>query len=614
MDPTPQPATPEPPAPVDAREAITPGRKISWLALMFLLVMPAVLAAGFAGVQFVPHWIMADLLHLEGLALFGALLAVAGTVAFVLGRAGLRRGWPRRGVLIAGWCLVGLGGLGLCAALWNVRRTSQTKVVQGNLRQLMAAADQYYLETGGIFATYDDLVGDTRYIKSITPVAGEDYRTLSPIRQDHNDELRVKLPDGRVINLYAPPDVPDGLHVTESGDLRFETTYRDKVPDGPARVVNKQGQVVSSANYVEGRIVGPCWYLGKDLNASANRRPELLGQEKLAAQDFKGAEADFTRALAAEPIYENYIGRADARLGQGLLDPAIADYLAAKNVLGGQLRNSDLPKLQQAYARQNADRKARDAAASVDAAAREVTRLKLADLFKQGFGLLQARNYVAAEAIFTQIIQLEPNVTGFARRSDARYELGDLDGTLADLNEAIRLSKPAPPYVFFKRAWFYRLKNDLPGAAADFRMVAGAQPNDVKYGSDACHAACWLYLVECERGQNQAAAEELARTVAQVDRLGSTKRIWYRLEADLLLGRITEEQLMAQVASPADKQGDPDRFQALFFAGMLHQRAGDTAGALDRFRRALETTYTQQFVPDVLEARRAVAAAGPAGK
>jgi lipoprotein NlpI len=164
-----------------------------------------------------------------------------------------------------------------------------------------------------------------------------------------------------------------------------------------------------------------------------------------------------------------------------------------------------------------------------------------------------------------------------------------------------------------QRAWLYRLKNDLPGAAAEFRAVVGASPNDINRRGETCHAACWLYLVECERGQDQAAAEELARTVAQVDRLGPTTQVWYRLEADLLLGRITEEQLMAKVAIPADQPGESNRFQALFFAGMLHRRAGDTAGALDRFRRALQTTYAQQFVPDVREARRAVAA-GPAGK
>jgi tetratricopeptide (TPR) repeat protein len=380
------------------------------------------------------------------------------------------------------------------------------------------------------------------------------------------------------------------------------------VPDGPSRVVTKKGQVVSSANYVEGHIVGPCWYLGKDLNSPANRPPDVLGREKLAAQDFLGAESDFTRALAAEPSYENYAGRADARLGRGLFDPAIADYLAAMKAGGGRLQDQDLLKLKQAYTQQSARRKTQGDAAGAAAADLAVARLNLPALFTQASNLVRASDYAAAEAIYTRIIQIQPGAAGFSRRSDVRFELGDLDGTLADLNEAIRLSKPPPAFDFLKRAWLYRLKNDLPGAAAEFRTVAGAQPNNVNYRGEACHAACWLYLVECERGQNQAAAEELARTAAQVDRFGPTTGVWYRLEADLLLGRITEEQLMAKVAIPADQFGEANRFQALFFAGMLHQRAGDTTGALDRFRRALQTTYAHQFVPDVLEARRAVAA------
>jgi tetratricopeptide (TPR) repeat protein len=519
----------------------------------------------------------------------------------------------RRKILSIAFMLVLVIGLFVFLALQKARQSSQSMVVQCNLRALQAAADQYYLENGVIYATYDDLVGPSRYIKALNPVTGEDYRSLGPIRQDHVEELRIKLPDGRVIDLYEPPGVPDGLQVVEFNNLRFETTYRRGWPDGPSRVVTKQGQVLSSANYVEGHIVGPCWYLGRDLNSPASRPPDALGREKLAAKNFAGAESDFTRAVATEPSYDNYVGRANARLGQGRFDPAIADYLAAMKAGGGRLQDSDLLKLKQAYAQQGAQRKAQGDAAGAAADDLAIARLNLPSLFAQAANRVLAKDYAAADALYTRIIQIQPGAAGYSKRSDVRFELGDLDGTLADLNEAIRLSPAPPSFYFLQRAWLYRLKNDLPGAAAEFRAVVGASPNDINRRGETCHAACWLYLVECERGQDQAAAEELARTVAQVDRLGPTTQVWYRLEADLLLGRITEEQLMAKVAIPADQPGESNRFQALFFAGMLHRRAGDTAGALDRFRRALQTTYAQQFVPDVREARRAVAA-GPAGK
>ena len=81
-------------------------------------------------------------------------------------------------------------------AFQKVRTASQEKVVMNNLRQLAAAADQYYLETGKKRATYDDLVGPDKYIRQLNPVAGEDYRQ---IQFEENHPLRVQLPSGQVI-------------------------------------------------------------------------------------------------------------------------------------------------------------------------------------------------------------------------------------------------------------------------------------------------------------------------------------------------------------------------------------------------------------------------------
>ncbi len=85
-------------------------------------------------------------------------------------------------------------------AFQKVRTASQEKAVLNNLRQLEAAAEQYYIETNARTATYDDLVGPTRYLKVINPVVGEDYRTLRFVR---GQPLRLALPDGRVVQ--QPP-------------------------------------------------------------------------------------------------------------------------------------------------------------------------------------------------------------------------------------------------------------------------------------------------------------------------------------------------------------------------------------------------------------------------
>ncbi|MBL9188141.1 MAG: hypothetical protein JNK23_11715 [Opitutaceae bacterium] len=82
----------------------------------------------------------------------------------------------------------------------KVQTSSQEKAVLNNLRMLAAAADQHYLETGTTTATYDQLVGPRLYIKSLTPVAGENYRA---IRFVQGRPISVRLRDGRMVN-YAP--------------------------------------------------------------------------------------------------------------------------------------------------------------------------------------------------------------------------------------------------------------------------------------------------------------------------------------------------------------------------------------------------------------------------
>lgn len=73
--------------------------------------------------------------------------------------------------------------------------------VLNNLRQLSAAADQYFLEHGVSEVTYDRLVGPEKekYIKAIVPVDGEDYRS---IRLVQGKGLEVRTRQGFVVS-YA---------------------------------------------------------------------------------------------------------------------------------------------------------------------------------------------------------------------------------------------------------------------------------------------------------------------------------------------------------------------------------------------------------------------------
>lgn len=96
---------------------------------------------------------------------------------------------------------VGLLAAMAIPAFQKVRTASQEKAILNNLRMLAAAADQYYLETGKTTAGFDDLVGPTKYVKSVESVMGEDYRR---IRFALDLPLRVTLPGGRVMQYPMP--------------------------------------------------------------------------------------------------------------------------------------------------------------------------------------------------------------------------------------------------------------------------------------------------------------------------------------------------------------------------------------------------------------------------
>ncbi|HLP08079.1 MAG TPA: hypothetical protein VK178_07925 [Opitutaceae bacterium] len=98
---------------------------------------------------------------------------------------------------------VTIGALAAMAvpAFEKVRSQSQEKAILNNLRQLSAAAEQYYLENGTTTATYDNLVGENGYIGELRPVQGEDYRSIV---FELGKPLRLRLPNGRVLETPAP--------------------------------------------------------------------------------------------------------------------------------------------------------------------------------------------------------------------------------------------------------------------------------------------------------------------------------------------------------------------------------------------------------------------------
>jgi len=73
--------------------------------------------------------------------------------------------------------IIGLLAAMAIPAFQKVRASSQDKAVLNNLRQLGAAADQYFLEFGVSSAASTSLIGSSAYVKTLNTVANEIYPT-----------------------------------------------------------------------------------------------------------------------------------------------------------------------------------------------------------------------------------------------------------------------------------------------------------------------------------------------------------------------------------------------------------------------------------------------------
>jgi type IV pilus assembly protein PilA len=82
----------------------------------------------------------------------------------------------------------------------KVRQSSEDKGVICVVRQLSAAADQYYLENSVSTVELRQLVGATNYIKAINTVAGESY----PLRYTQGMTMTVTGVAGTRTVTYAP--------------------------------------------------------------------------------------------------------------------------------------------------------------------------------------------------------------------------------------------------------------------------------------------------------------------------------------------------------------------------------------------------------------------------
>ena len=109
-------------------------------------------------------------------------------------------GFAAREILVVLALIAGILTVVAYTGYRKVRQSSEDKGVLCVVRQLAAAADQYYLENGVSTVELRQLVGATNYVKAINPVAGESY----PLRYTRGLTMTVTGVAGTRTVTYAP--------------------------------------------------------------------------------------------------------------------------------------------------------------------------------------------------------------------------------------------------------------------------------------------------------------------------------------------------------------------------------------------------------------------------
>lgn len=165
---------------------------------------------------------------------------------------------------------------------------------------------------------------------------------------------------------------------------------------------------------------------------------EMRGQARLELSDTAGALADFHKAVGLEPESASAISaRGDAYRALGDLEKALADYDRSLEL------NDDSSKTWNN---------------------RGFTRKKMGD--PKG-----------ALSDFDEAIARESDPAFFKNRADGKRLLKDLDGSIADYDETIRLS-PKNGLGWAGRGLAKSDRGDLAGAISDYNMAIQHRPND----------------------------------------------------------------------------------------------------------------------------------------
>ena len=380
-------------------------------------------------------------------------------------------------------------------------------------------------------------------------------------------------------------------------------------------------------------------------NAYSNR-----GEARLHKGDIDGALADGDQAIALNPnSSSHYNNRGHTRETKGDIDGALVDYnkaiaLDPNNAEAYNNRGPDqVPserygrrncRLRQSHLRrsetqprsrllQSRPRRRTTRTTSNGAIADYNQALALDPKDSQAYnnrGLEKYRknDLDAALADYDQAIKFDPSdPVSYDNRGTDKEDKNDLEGAIADFAQAIQLNPKSPKY-YNSRGWAEYLNGDFAKAVPDFDQAiklkpenpdpylnrayaqyagghtAEAEPDfqkalDLK-STDHDYPRFFICLIKMPDPALKAGAiQELADYLPTRP---SDATAWPLQVGLFLTGKLPESDFLKAAQSSDAKQASNQQCEANFYVGIMHELAGDKAGAQPFYQKSVETNVT----------------------
>ena len=149
---------------------------------------------------------------------------------------------------------------------------------------------------------------------------------------------------------------------------------------------------------------------------------------------------------------------------------------------------------------------------------------------------------------------------------------------MADYSHAIE-ANPNDSFPYYNRGAIYFLRRDWNKAIPDLQHHDELNEEDEE-------APALIWIARVRLGEKEAADRELAKFISDHPDWADS---WNTKIDNFLLGRVSEQELLAAIDSSEAKKQHEQQCEAWYYVGVKRLMNGDRAGGADAFQKSIAT-------------------------